>query len=165
MSNEERFMIKSADGRTLTVFDDRVVLSQTGVMGFLSRGLAGDKTIYYQDITSIQFKEAGWTAGFMEFTFPGSNDHSGGPLSGSKNENRFTFGMPTIGAARALNVKVVEAKQFIEEQIKKSKIKDQSVNVSSSTTDELIKLKSLLDSNAINQDEYDKMKASLLKNI
>ncbi|MDP2750974.1 MAG: hypothetical protein Q8O89_09155 [Nanoarchaeota archaeon] len=165
MGNEERFLIKSADGRTLTVYDDKVVLSQIGVMGFLSRGLSGNKTIYYQDITSIQFKEAGWTAGFMEFTFPGSNDHTGGPLSGVKNENRFTFSMPTIGAAKALNIKALEAKKFLEEKIREYKNPKQSINSSYSTADELLKLKSLLDSNAINKDEYEKMKASIIKNI
>lgn len=30
---------------------------------------------------SIQFKNCGWTAGFMEFTFPGSNDRKGGAIS------------------------------------------------------------------------------------
>jgi hypothetical protein len=162
MSSEKRFFIKSADGRTLTVYDDKVTLSQTGFMGFLSRGLSGEKDIYYCDMTSIQFKEAGWTAGYMEFTFPGSGDHTGGPLGGVQNENRFTFGMPTIGAARELNEEVLEAKKYIEKRI--SEIKGGAVHKTGigSTADELIKLKNLLDSGVINQAEFDSMKAKVI---
>src|SRR5262245_21124954 len=104
---QPKFEIQSADGRVMKVYEDRVVLTQTGILGFMSRGLAGDKTIYFSDITSVHFKEAGWTAGYMQFTFPGSNDRTGGPIRGASNENRFTFGEPTIGAARKLNQEVL----------------------------------------------------------
>jgi hypothetical protein len=134
-------------------------------MGTLSRGLAGDKTIYYRDITSIQFKEAGWMAGFMEFTFPGSNDRTGGPIRGAKNENRFTFGMPTIGAAKELNNKVLVAKEYIDKRINEVKRPQSNNDLANSAADELIKIKTLLDNNAINQDEYIKMKEIIISRM
>ncbi|MDD4761326.1 MAG: hypothetical protein PHU66_11030 [Bacteroidaceae bacterium] len=53
MEEEILFEIKSADGRVLKVYNDRVVLTQAGLLGALSRGFAGEKTIYYCDISSI----------------------------------------------------------------------------------------------------------------
>lgn len=164
MSLDIKYEIKSADGRVLKVYIDRVVLTQVGILGALSRGLAGEKTIYFCDVSSIQFKESGWTAGFMEFTFPGSNDRTGGPISGSKNENRFTFGKPTIGAARKLNIEVLKAKEYIEKRM--FEIKNQRREAveenSFSVADEIIKLKALLDSNAISTDEFEQLKQNLL---
>lgn len=163
-----KFEIKSADGRLLKVYDDRVVLSQAGILGFMSRGLAGDKTIYFTDITSIQFKEAGWTAGFMEFTFPGSNDRKGGPISGTTNENRFTFGKPTIGAARKLNEEVLVTKEFIEKKVQELKNQKQTAQISSnqssgiSKSEELLNLKKLLDANAISENEFERLKMEVL---
>lgn len=165
MNAEALYKIKSADGRVLKVYDDRVVLTQEGVVGMLSRGLSGYKTIYFKDITSIQFKEAGWTAGYMEFTFPGSNDRGGGPISGVTNENRFTFGKPTIGAARKLNIEVLKVKAFIENKIdeikKQGNESSQKNNVSKA--DEISKLKSLLDNGAISKEEYDNLKRDIIK--
>ncbi|MDD4761325.1 MAG: SHOCT domain-containing protein [Bacteroidaceae bacterium] len=98
----------------------------------------------------------------MEFTFPGSHDRPGGPISGASNENRFTFGKPTIGAARKLNAEVLEAKAFIEGKVnefinqKNEAVKEYSV------ADEIIKLKALFDSNAISADEYEQLKYNLI---
>ncbi len=157
------YEIKSADGRVMKVYEDRVVLTQAGLLGFMSRGLSGDKTIYFSDITSVQFKEAGWTAGFMEFTFPGSNDRRGGPISGASNENRFTFGKPTIGAARKLNEEVLVAKAFIEKRIHESKKQNRVLPTTFSKVEELSNLQKLLDSEAINQEEYEKLKKEVLE--
>jgi hypothetical protein len=150
MDEDVKYFIKSVDGRTLTVFEDRVVLSQKGIMGTLSRGLAGDKTIYYRDITSIQFKEAGWMAGFMEFTFPGSNDRTGGPIR---------------GAAKEVNNKVLVAKEYIDKRINEVKRPQSNNDLANSAADELTKIKTLLDNNAINQDEYIKMKEIIISRM
>lgn len=162
---EIRFELKSITGMVLKVYDDRVVLSQEGVMGTLTRGLSGDKTFYYCDITSVQFKEAGWTAGFIEFTFPGSNDLPGGSILGSTNENRYTFSKPTLGAARALNIEAIKAKDFIEEKIKEYKENKnrKANNEYISVADEIKKFKSLLDEGIITQEEFDEKKRKLLE--
>lgn len=100
----------------------------------------------------------------MEFTFPGSNDRTGGPISGSNNENRFTFGKPTIGAARKLNKEVLKAKEYIEErvfEVKNQRIEKVEKN-SLSVADEIMKLKALLDSSAISIDEFEQLKQDLL---
>ena len=160
------YEIKGADGRILQVKEDCVAIASKGIRGFISRGLAGSKSIYYSDITAVEFKEAGWTAGYIEFIFPGSSDQKGGAMSGVNNENRITFGKPTIGAAKKLNLQVLEIKKFIDQKIMETKKQSQGTtiinNSTSSKSEELINLKNLLDAGAISQDEFEKLKVEVL---
>jgi hypothetical protein len=153
-------------GTTLKVYEDCVSLSPKGVMGFVSKGLSGERKFYYQDITSIQFKEAGWTAGFIEFYIAGHENtkKSGGAFSGIENENRFTFGGPTIGNAKKKNETMKEIIEYIEEQIEKAKapITQTIINQNTSAADEIVKFKKLLDTGIITQEEFDKKKSTLL---
>ena len=73
------FSVKSsANGQVMNVYEDKIELTQKGFIGLLSQGLSGTKTFYYKDITTVQFKNCGWTAGFFEFTFAGGIDKKGG---------------------------------------------------------------------------------------
>ena len=163
-TTQEVYNIKSSDGRVLRVFPDKIILTQKGLLGAMSRGFAGEKTIYYSDISSVQFKNCGWTAGFLEFTFNGSGDRSGGPMSGANNENRFTFGRPTIGAARKLAKEMEEVKSYIDRAIEASRRKIiQGGSVSQiSSADEIMKFKNLLDNGIITQSEFEAKKKQLL---
>lgn len=59
------FDFKSRVGDGLKVYEDRVVISHSGVMNFFAMGIKGDKTIYYSDLTAVEFKkEAGRPAIF-----------------------------------------------------------------------------------------------------
>ena len=46
------FDFKSSVGDGLKVYEDRIVISHSGVLNFFSMGIKGDKTIYYNDNTS-----------------------------------------------------------------------------------------------------------------
>jgi len=155
------YEIKSSDGRVMKVYEDRLVLTQKGLLGFVSRGLAGEKTIYYRDLSSVQFKNCGFVAGFMEFTFPGSNDHVGGPISGTANENRFTFGRPTIGAAKKLARQMEEVNNYIQGRIGMSRQPRERI-ASLSAADEIVKFKQLLEEGIITQGEFELKKKELL---
>lgn len=160
---EEKYRIKSPTGAVLIVFEDHVTITQEGVMGALSRGLSGQKDLYYCDMSSIQFKNCGWTAGFMEFTFPGSNDRRGGAITGVSNENRFSFGRPTIGAAKKLAEEMEAVNAYIQTQWRNCKTnKSASVIAATSSADELMKFKQLLDTGAITEEEYYTKKKQLL---
>jgi hypothetical protein len=160
--NSLKYKIESSTGSVLCVYDDHVVLTQEGVMGGFSRGLAGEKVIYYADITSVQFKNCGWSAGYMEFTFPVSGDKTGGPLGGMKNENRFTFGRPTIGAAKKLATEMEEVNDFIQEKVRTSK-SPRTAGPVTSPADEILKFKQLFDMGAVTEEEYEAKKKQLLE--
>ncbi len=160
LKNSPIFELTSSSGMVLKVYEDHLILTQKGFMGALTRGFAGEKKIYYRDLTSIQFKSAGWTPGFIEFTFPGSNDKSGGAISGVTNENRYTFSNSSLSVQKQLTKEALKAKDFIDEKIKT--YKKLSRSTAFSIADEVLKLKELLDKDIITEDEFKKMKLELL---
>lgn len=151
------FELTSMMGSVLKVYDDRLTISQKGVTGFLTRGLSGEKTIYFRDITSIQLKETGLTSGYMEFSFPGSRESRG--LS-ERGENKFMFAASIgFGGGKDLNRKAAEIKQYIEKRVNAIKTPVSSF----STADELLKFKTLLDSGVISAEDFEKKKSELLR--
>lgn len=68
-----------------------VEINRKGVLGFLTQGLKGSKKIAIKQITSIQFKPAGWTAGYIQFTVIGGQEHKGGVLTVGGDENSILF--------------------------------------------------------------------------
>lgn len=156
----------SATGQVMRIYEDRVDLTQTGAKGFFSQGLAGTKTYYFCDITTIQFKNCGWSAGFIEFTFAGGRDGRGGVLIGANNDNRFVFGKSTIRAAKKLAVEMEKVNACLQERLRQAKAAKtapaQNV-VQISSADEILKFKNLLDQGIITQEEFEAKKKELLK--
>lgn len=156
------FEVKSTTGQIMNVYEDRVELTQEGVLGFLTQGLQGTKTYFFKDITTIQFKNCGWTSGFFEFTFPGGHDGRGGSLTGITNDNRFIFGAPTIGRAKEIAKEMEKVNEYLQKQLSESK-KEHSQNVNGiSVADEILKLKNLMDEGIISEDEFQVKKKQLL---
>jgi hypothetical protein len=166
---DAKFEIKSSDGRVLKVFEDYVVLTQKGVRGFIARGLAGEKVIFYKDISSVQFKNCGWMAGYMEFVFAGSGDKTGGIMDGVTNENRFSFGRPTIGAAKKLAQEMAIVNDFILNKIRdyKSTHATNSQNTISQPDiiNQIKQLSDLKDQGILSEEEFDTKKQELLSRI
>lgn len=155
-----KFEIKSVTGQVLRVYEDRVELTQSGVRGAILQGLQGVKTYYYNAISTIQFKNCGWTNGFIEFTFAGGNDRRGGAWSGAGNDNRFTFGKPTIGAAKKLAAEMEEVNAYLQERLKFSR-QPQFVSQSSGA-DEIMKFKELAEQGIITSEEFEAKKKQIL---
>lgn len=156
------YSVKSVNGQVLNVYDDRIELTQEGKRGFLSQGLAGTKTYYYNDITTIQFKNCGWTAGFFEFTFAGGIDRRGGAMSGAGNDNRFMFGAPTIGKAKEMAVEMEKVNEYIQNRLREYKTVSHNATAPVSSADELVKYNDLLQKGIITQEEFEAKKKQLL---
>lgn len=159
---ELKYEIKSVTGQLMHVYENRVELSQAGAMGFFTQGLKGTKVYFYKDMSTIQFKNCGWTNGFIEFTFAGGYDGPGGAWSGMSNDNRFVFGKPTIGAAKKLAQEMEIVIEYIKKQHVVSKDTTNSNISNLSIADEIAKYNELLKQGIITQDEFDKKKKSLL---
>ena len=78
-------------GDRLTVYEDRVIIKHKGVLNFMAMGIHGDKTIYYSDLTAIQYKAGGLLAGHIQFSMLGGNESRGGVLNAASDENTITF--------------------------------------------------------------------------
>lgn len=148
------FDFKSRVGDGLKVYEDRIVITHTGVLNFFAMGIKGDKTIYYNDLTAVQFKKAGWLAGYIQFSLPGGMESVGGVFAASSDEN-------TININSYENEIAEKMVAYIQAKIKEAR-SPKVVSVSTSAADEVIKLKSLLDMGIITQEEFDAKKKQLL---
>jgi hypothetical protein len=71
--------------------DAVVRIKRKGLMGFLTQGLKGDKDILVSQISSVQFKEAGFMNGYIQFAFLGGTENKGGMFDAPGDENTVVF--------------------------------------------------------------------------
>jgi len=148
------FDFKSSVGDGLKVYEDRIVITHSGFLNFLAMGIKGDKTIYYSDLTAVQFKKGGWTAGHIQFSLLGGRESVGGVLAAASDENTITIN----DRENEIAEKMVA---YIQNKIKEAK-SPKAVSTSDSAADEIMKLKNLLDMGIITQEEFDAKKKQLL---
>ena len=102
-----KFYLKGVNGQ-LTIYEDRVIIERGGVLGFLTQGLAGAKTIPMDSIMSVQFKEGNMlTNGFIQFGIMGGKEARGGVFDAAQDEN-------TVMIKEATNDNAREIKDYIE---------------------------------------------------
>lgn len=147
-------------GTTFIVYDECVAFSQKGTLGFMTKGLAGERQIFYKDISSVQFKKStALLSGFIEVFVKGhyTEKQAGGLFAGTNNPNRFTFWNRYLTDCEKMY-------NYIQNKIiecQKSTIVINNEN--NSIADEIIKFKKLLDDGIITQEEFEEKKKQLLK--
>lgn len=146
------FEFKSNGKFTLTVDEYNVKIQPKGFSNFINKGGSkGEKSIPIKSITAIQFKEPGFTTGYIQFAYSGSSETKGGSISAVKDENSVTFAKKELSQAKEL-VDLIESYRHTE-----------STSTSSiSAADELKKYKELLDDGILTQEEFDAKKKQLL---
>ena len=145
----------------LKVYSDRVTLHPKGIAGFLTKGLQGKKEIPFSSITSVQFKEAGMTTGYIQFGVAGGIENTGGALGAVYDENSFAFG-GLFGDNAPRNKLANEIVEYIRANI------GAKVSSNSSTTslaDELQKLQLLKEHGVLSNDEFAAAKAKLISQL
>lgn len=149
------FVAKGNSGQ-LTVYPDRIVISHRGFSALLAGGNRGDKEVGIAQITAIQWKSAGLTAGYIRFTFAGSSEKSGGAINAQKDENAVTFNM---GKQQK---EFEQARALIEEYRAALARPAQAVAAPVSSADELAKWAGLRDQGLITADDFEAKKRQLL---
>lgn len=159
-TNEEKtvFFFDGGVGDKLSVYEDRVVIKHKGVLNFMAMGIHGDKTIYYSDLTAIQYKAGGMLAGHIQFSLLGGNESRGGVLNAASDENTITFNADKNAEAQ----KICEYINNKLREIKTAKTAPVVQAAPVSSADELKKFKELLDMGIISQEEFDAKKKQLL---
>ena len=145
-------------GDILSIHADCIVIKHKGIINALAMGIKGDKTVYYEDITAVQFKQAGITAGHIQFSIRGGNESRGGVLAAAGDEN-------TITVANSKNAEAQSVVDYINKKLKELKQRKNAVAPivqQASAADELKKFKELLDMGIITQEEFDAKKKQLL---
>lgn len=140
----------------LTIYDDAVSLKPKGTIGFLTKGISGERFIYFKELSSIQFKNSNaMLSGYIEFYFAGHNvqKQGGGLFAGTTNENRFYFYHKQLE-------NMLKVKKHIEEQMSKKDTPQTQNNISSA--DEILKYKKLMEDGVITREEFEVKKNQLL---
>jgi hypothetical protein len=79
------------NGGIVELLDNVLVIRRKGVASFLTQGLKGEKRIPYASIMSVQFKEAGFTTGYIQFGVGGGIESRGGVWDATTDENTVLF--------------------------------------------------------------------------
>ena len=153
---EPLFQVKGVNGQVY-VYEDRIVIARKGALGFMSQGLAGEKTIPMASIQSVQFRRGGaMLNGFIQFGILGGREGRGGVMGATQDENTV---MLRMGEQSDIGEKI---KQYVEGRILERSNPQQPAVQAVSAADEILKLKQLLDAGILTQDEFDAKKKQLL---
>lgn len=149
-----KFNFSGVNGQ-IRVYEDRIVISRSGFLGYASQGLAGQKTIPMDSIMSVQFRAAtSLVNGFIQFGILGGHESRGGVINAIDDENSVMF-------RESSNNEACKVKDYIESIIL-NRNKNSGGAVQFSPADELRKFKELLDMGAITQEEFDTAKKKIL---
>jgi len=145
---------RGVNGR-IQLLDDRVRILRKGVISLALQGIKGDKEIPINQVGAIKFKNAGLTAGYMIFTFLGSQEYKGGLFGELYDENGVAF-YPNHqrefeAMKAAIEQKMAEARRPAVQQIQRP-----------SAYDELAKLAALRDQGIVTEQEFQEQKRKLL---
>ena len=138
------------------MYEDKIIINTSATIGsFLTGNVSdGEKTIYYIDCIGVQFKQSGALIGYIQLeTAAGQMNNK---FSNFFNENTFTYDTTKIS-----NEKMIEIVDYIKNKIEICKHRNLESKVSSSA-DEIVKFKKLLDDGIITEEEFEAKKKQLL---
>jgi Short C-terminal domain/Domain of unknown function (DUF4429) len=140
----------------LEVFENKLTITPKGVLGFMTKGLKGTKTIPFASISGIQFKEAGAVfSGYIQFTIPGGNESKGGVFAAASDENTFMF------AEKKNNQLAIQIKEYIESAVLKLRTPQEPASTTN-ISDELQKLAKLREQGILSDEEFQAAKKRVI---
>ena len=153
MSNNSSTLTNSW-GSTLTVLEDCIKLEHKGASAVLLGLPRGEKTLFYDDFTSVEFKAKGLLSnGYIQFNVPGHRQNTNNPAF---DEYSFAFDKKIEKQIRCFYERILAFKKSYRSS------NDTTIVNQVSAADEILKLKQLLDSGVLTQDEFDAKKKQLL---
>ncbi len=147
-------------GKNIKVYDDKCIISCKPTFGAMLTNSAADgaKTIYYSDVTGIQFKEAtAFRAGYLQLETSSGNIRQG--KTPFTDENSFSYNRGDVQ-----NEMMEEVFSFIQERVEyyKTMKNNPAIVAAISPAEEVKKMKELLDMGIITQAEFIAKKKQLL---
>lgn len=101
-------MFKGLNGR-IELYDNRLVIKRKGFYAKIMYGFTqGDKTIYLNQISGIDFKKAGFRQGYIQFTVPGGNENTAGLAEARTDENTVVFRFWHRNKAKAIREQTIQ---------------------------------------------------------
>jgi hypothetical protein len=149
-------MFDGRNGGTVELLENVLVIRRNGVASFLTQGLKGEKRIPYSSITSVQFKEAGFTTGYIQFAIVGGIESRGGVWDATTDENTVLF-------TKEASPEFHRLREIVEQRAAAARagthvLTSRSVSIS----EELTRLADLRDRGVLSDDEFAEQKAAVL---
>ena len=158
-----KFVFDGGNGTLLEVYEDRVILyhskSLFGKYAAFFEKNVGEKTLYYTDMSAVEFKEAQkYCIGYIRFSILHGSEIRKSVGDAAQDPNSVAIGRVEK------NTEASEITKYLSQCISVSRKKGStSVLVQqTSNAEELKKFKELLDVGAISQEEFDAKKKQLL---
>lgn len=141
-------------GELLEVYEDKVTISPVGIMGMIRKGLQGSRTIPFFSIWGIEFKRAGFTRGYIQFSLPGNLELKKGRGFQSADDNTFMF--------TGQNEQAAEIAGYLEKRIQEAhKPKGSNIGQGTGIADEIKKLAVMRADALISDEEFHKLVGKL----
>lgn len=149
--------LKGVNGQ-IELYENEIIVKRKGFLAKSTQGFfKGDKTIYLNQITGIEFKEGGNIVnGYIQFTVPGGIERRGGLFGKDgavKDENTVMFQKKHNDIAK-------EIKLYIENRIATKY--QPSVNSKVDGPEEIRQYKQLYDDGIITKEEFEAKKKEIL---
>ncbi|MFA7365401.1 MAG: SHOCT domain-containing protein [Patescibacteria group bacterium] len=156
MKRENILMKAKGVGGDLELLEDKIRIVRRGGLAILAHGLKGDKEIFINQISSIQFRKAGaLTNGYIQFAFIGGSEAKGGMLQATTDENTVFFNQKNEDDFSAI-------KHMIEDRIHQLKKMDRIDYKKGLSLDDLEKLAELKEKGIITEEEFQIKKRQIL---
>lgn len=156
-SNRGEVIRAEGIGGQVELRGDRLTISRKGAFAKFAHGLKGDKKIRLARLAGIQFKRAGgFTNGYIQFVFSGSDESKGGLLAATQDENTVMFRQGSQQRA------FLRLKRAIEERLEALDSDAGSRTADDSTVKDLERLARLHEQGALTDDEFQAAKRKLL---
>ena len=155
MQKEYNFSGSTGGRATIIINNNLLTIKRKGLNSFAVHGMNAEKTIKIENITCVQYKKSGFSAGYIQFIVMGSQESKGKLHDNLGDENTVGF------VGKKYNEQALEIKEYIENYNSNNNGTTIIQNVKS-PVEQVKELKELLDIGAISQEEFDKKKKELL---
>lgn len=148
--------LKSNGKYVVTVTRDSISILTKGFMNTVNKGITGEKRFFFRNMSGVQYKDPGFTTGYLQFILIGSQESKRGVGGAVRDENTILF-------SKKEQSLLLELKNFIDYRLTQinERLSDNS-SAAISSADEILKFKKLLDDGVITQEEFDAKKKQLL---
>lgn len=151
------FTAKGVNGQ-VHLNGDKIVITRTGLLAKLSFG-SSTKEILIKNISAIQMKDAGWTNGYLQFVFTGSQESKGRMFDAAKDENSIVFNTWQKKEFHTIKKLIDERRQELENLKYQNNTTASQPNHSPS---DLEKFAELRDKGIITSEEFEAKKKQIL---
>jgi hypothetical protein len=138
----------------IELYEDYVVIKRRGFLAFMVHGFKGEKQIYLDQVSAIQFKQCGTlTSGYLQVVFKGSQESKAALWDATTDENTVVFWSQHEPA-------FLDLKVLLENRLRQARSGRGGAPLS--VADEIAKLDELRRRGVLTDDEFEIKKRQLL---